>query len=410
MLHPSPASDTRPVPQPEESEVDTPSFTWHKIFDAVRSFPAGSACGPDGTYIRPGHIKELCRTNIEEQYHFHLSLTSFCNEMIKGNIPKNVCPAFFGANLCALSKGNGGVRPIAVGNTLRRLMAKNCVYSVKSELMDHFAPNQLGFALPHGAEAAVHATRRFCDDSLNMPECLVKLDFQNAFNSVRRDYMLEEAQKVIPAIYPFVLQAYNNDADLLYLDTVIKSSVGVQQGDPLGPLLFCMAINPLVKQLESPLNIWYLDDGNLGGPIDVIMKDVARVQDFREMSGLQLRLDKCEMCILEPVSSNLSKADQSLNFGLKDIDDLIILGAPVRNRSRENNLVTKLEELKRLCSRVKLLEAHDGLFLLRHCFSAPKLLYTLRCAPCFYSSEILSEYDSVLRSTLEAVLNIQLCK
>ena len=36
----------------------------------------------------------------------------------------------------------------------------------------------------------------------------------------------------------------------------------------------------------------------------------------------------------------------------------------------------------------------------------PKLAYTLRSAPCFRHGRLLSEYDAVLRSTLQSVLNI----
>ena len=38
---------------------------------------------------------------------------------------------------------------------------------------------------------------------------------------------------------------------------------GTQQGDPEAPLLFAETIHTLVKQLESKVNIWCLDDGNL---------------------------------------------------------------------------------------------------------------------------------------------------
>jgi hypothetical protein len=50
---------------------------------------------------------------------------------------------------------------------------------------------------------------------------------------------------------------------------------------------------------------------------------------------------------------------------------------------------------------------HGTLFLLRTRFSLPKLLYTMRCSPCFDSS-IIARYDEGIRDTLEIVLNVQL--
>jgi hypothetical protein len=62
---------------------------------------------------------------------------------------------------------------------------------------------------------------------------------------------------------------------------------------------------------------------------------------------------------------------------------------------------------KRLTSRLLSLNAQDALFLLKNCFSTPKLLFTLRCAAC-YRSPILPDYDNVIKQTLRVVLNIDL--
>ena len=43
-------------------------------------------------------------------------------------------------------------------------------------------------------------------------------------------------------------------APLLFLgETPLQSSKGVQQGDPLGPLLFCLVIHLLTEKLTSEL-------------------------------------------------------------------------------------------------------------------------------------------------------------
>ena len=86
----------------------------------------------------------------------------------------------------------------------------------------------------------------------------------------------------------------------------------------------------------------------------------------------------------------------------------VLLGAPIGGEDSIDEVLTvKLSELRRLSERLKDLNAHDALFLLRNCFSIPKLTYTLRSAPC-YTRQILAEYDDVMRSTLQAILNIQL--
>ena len=47
--------------------------------------------------------------------------------MLAGAISDSVCPVLYGANLLVLNKLGAGIRPIAVGNVFRRLVAKSVV-------------------------------------------------------------------------------------------------------------------------------------------------------------------------------------------------------------------------------------------------------------------------------------------
>ena len=74
----------------------------------------------------------------------------------------------------------------------------------------------------------------------------------------------------------------------------------MQQGDPLGPLLFCLTIHQLCSQLQSELNLFYLDDGTLGGSEEVLRHDLEVVE--REGAELGLKLDhlKSEVICVVP--------------------------------------------------------------------------------------------------------------
>ena len=58
-----------------------------------------------------------------------------------------------------------------------------------------------------GAEAAVHAARTYLH-SMSDDYLLLKVDFSNVFNSIRRDMMLQACLQYTPEIYPLVHSAY----------------------------------------------------------------------------------------------------------------------------------------------------------------------------------------------------------
>ena len=126
------------------------------------------------------------------------------------------------------------------------------------------APHQLGYGTPHGAEAVVHASHIYLR---NMQEnhVMLKLDFRNAFNYLRRDKMLSAVSEKAPELLPLIHSAYSSPASLFIGDSTIQSSEGIQQGDPLGPLLFCLTTLDIIGGLRSELCMFYLNDGILGG-------------------------------------------------------------------------------------------------------------------------------------------------
>ena len=78
--------------------------------------------------------------------------------------------------------------------------------------------------------------------------------------------MLETARENIPELFHYVFSCYSSPSSLFFLGTTLQSAEGVQQGDPLGPLLFCLTIHPLITPLKSEFKVFYLDDGTIRGP------------------------------------------------------------------------------------------------------------------------------------------------
>jgi hypothetical protein len=63
--------------------------------------------------------------------------------------------------------------------------------------------------------------------------------------------ILDIEQKKYPELYPNVKMCYAKISHLWWDGHRILSAWGVQQGDPLGPLLFCLVIHPVLTEVAK---------------------------------------------------------------------------------------------------------------------------------------------------------------
>eukprot|EP00760_Papus_ankaliazontas_P001559 PhM_4_TR10507/c4_g1_i2/m.106152 len=96
---------------------------------------------------------------------------------------------------------------------------------------------------------------------------------------------------------------YCATTSLFFGDGVISSRAGVQQGDPLSPLFFSLALatrwqalreDATVKGLQLKLGAWYLDDGVVAAHESVIGPILAKIGTWGG-EGFHLNPTKCEI-------------------------------------------------------------------------------------------------------------------
>lgn len=206
-----------------------------------------------------------------------------------------------------------------------------------------------------------------------------------------------------PVIYPFVHSVYSSPSSLQWGEESISSSEGVQQGDPLGPLLFCLTIHHYCTQVTAEFCVSYLDDITIGGTPEAIMHDLEIIRSASEI-GLCLNQQKSEIICEDPVT----RGTILVAFpGAKVVDPLVacLLGSPLAGEDFvSETLQEKVASLRILGGRLEYIAAHDAILLLRNSFAIPKLLYLLRTTPCF-QSPILAVYDSTLKSIVSNITN-----
>src|SRR6267154_6505836 len=283
--------DRGQVDQPGPT-IATAIFSSELTLKAVKSFPPGSSGGPDG--LSPLHLRDLISADGDEGP-LLLALSSLTNLIISGGVPLGVRPFLFGGRLIALNKKGGGLRPIVIGLTLRRVASKLVCSAASEKLASVLSPLQLGVGVSGGMEAAVHASRMYQDNCLPNDKILAKIDFSNAFNSLRRDCFLRTAATAIPEWYPFLFSAYANTSLLFWGEATIESEEGVQQGDPVGPLLFSLATLELLSSCACEFKVGYLDDLTIGDDPDLVAQEILSLRERAALMGLNLNEKKCEV-------------------------------------------------------------------------------------------------------------------
>ena len=89
----------------------------------------------------------------------------------------------------------------------------------------------------------VHVTRQwFSRHNGDVDRVLVKLDMENAFNTMDREAMLAAIRSTFPHLAPWADFSYGVHTGLWLDGKQLDSCRGVQQGDPLGPLIFSLAL------------------------------------------------------------------------------------------------------------------------------------------------------------------------
>jgi len=73
------------------------------------------------------------------------------------------------------------------------------------------------------------------------------------------------------------------------------SQEGPHQGDPLGPLLFCVSIHSDLLRLQLELVAGFMDDLTLGGPTDKVATDIDYIRYRIQRTGLQINASKSEI-------------------------------------------------------------------------------------------------------------------
>ena len=136
--------------------------------------------------------------------------------------------------------------------------------------------------------------------------------------------MLAVQDEMFPELTAYCHLAYAEASDLRFIRYIISSQDSPQQGNPLGPLLICLPLQPILLSLSLSLVLGYLDDISLGGNAEVVARDVAVVERESALLGLQLNHNKCEL-VVGSTGHEMPMVFQ--HFARVESDAAVLLGA-----------------------------------------------------------------------------------
>ena len=240
------------------------------IFDSIdarlirsTSLRVSGAAGPSG--LDAHAWRRLCTAFKTASDDLCQALADFAKRLCISLLdPRGLAP-FLACRLIALDKCPG-VRPLGIGDTARRIIAKAVLAVIREDVQDAAGSAQLCAGQISGCEAAVHSVRE--SFQLEDTEAALLVDASNAFNSINRMSTLKNIQLICPPFANILINCYRDPTKLFIDGDALYSQEGTTQGDPLGMPMYALATVPLIDSLNAPVDqVWYADDAAATGKI-----------------------------------------------------------------------------------------------------------------------------------------------
>ena len=208
------------------------------------------------------------------------SIANLAKKLCREDIHPDCLQEFLSCRLIPLDKGedadgNKGIRPIGIGEILRRLVGKVIVETIKPDIIKAAGPLQTCAGLQSGIEASIHAMKSIFDEEDT--EAILLVDADNAFNNLNRQAALKNIKDLCPPFYRFLHNTYQSSSTLYLKDNsktdFILSQEGTTQGDVPAMGMYAVATRPLIENLHRHVDnsickqVWFADDSTCGGKI-----------------------------------------------------------------------------------------------------------------------------------------------
>lgn len=323
----------------------------------------------------------------------------------------------------------GNWRPITIGSTVLRLFSRVLTKRLVDTCPLH--PRQRGFRTSPGCSENLEVLRSLFEHCKGERSqfAVVFVDFARAFDSVSHEHFLcvLRGMQVDPHVVELIRGSYQDCVTRVEIGDrqtpEINMRVGVKQGDPMSPLLFNLAMDPLIHGLErlgKGLSVSGTKVTTLAFADDLVLvsdswqgmaHNLGILEAFCDKTGLKVKPSKSNGFLLSPTRDS---------FTVNNCPPWVLGGSPLRMVQAAETVgylgvrvspwkgivqPTLYEDLLRWCENINraMLKPSQKVVMLNK-FAIPRLLY--RADHCDVKSGTLHLLDRTIRERVKAWLHL----
>lgn len=234
-----------------------------------------------------------------------------------------------------------GVRPIGIGEVLRRIIGKAVMKIIKPDILEATAYQQFCAGQEAGCEVAIHTVRQLFEDDSN--HGIIQIDARNAFNTLNRNLLLHNIRIICPEAANYVINCYSGPARLFVTGgKELKSNEGTTQGDPISMGMYAIGLMPLLTTLaytdRQIHQIAFADDVTAVGTISQLKQWWNNIICYGPLLGYHVNESKSWLIVKGHYLQEAQEIFKDSQIGITDQGNRH-LGAVVGTNECKNNFM-----------------------------------------------------------------------